>query len=314
VASTKIWRVPCLRYKLTDIQLHKSGQVQGFEWTSRWQDRSTENISSWASSEVRFIQVSQEGMPVPLRLQVRRFLPQPGDKLKRTWKHGGTVKAADIPPYAIVSLDPVEAQYMAMIEGGLHQCIDSIVDGQPSLLRETYLRALLLGRDPSTAPDDRDLLMQAIRLWVAVRLGTRSDEIVGSETLDMPRDIMDATSPLHGKIPLPPVMGAQLDLVLTRTLIPRLRKMLLLQLQKISQANLARNWLVMYLVFFILLDNASLLFLHDRKYVEKHGIRGRFAREETVREYHLGELGGWIKELVFRVAIEGRELGFCVAC
>jgi hypothetical protein len=175
-----------------------------------------------------------------------------------------------------------------MIEGGILQCLDSIVRDQPGLLQETYLRAWMLAQDPNISLEDRDLMMQAFRLWVAVRLGTRSDVIVGPETLDMPHDIMDQTSPLHGKIPLPPVMGAQLELVLSRHLIPRLRKTLLLQLQKISQANQARNWIVIYLVFFILLDNTSLLFLHDKKYVEKHGIKRKFAREETVQEYYLG--------------------------
>jgi hypothetical protein len=50
-----------------------------------------------------------------------------------------------------------------------------------------------------------------LRLWMAVRLTTKSTIIVGDETLGMSRDIMDKTSPIHGCIPLPPVMGAQLD-------------------------------------------------------------------------------------------------------
>jgi len=218
------------------------------------------------------INITQGYMTVPLRVRVRKFLPQPGDKLSRTWTANGQTRSVDIPPYAIVDLQSVESAYMDVIEPGILECLESVTEEEGGLLRETYLRAWMFAQDPGTSLEDRGLMLQTFRLWVAVRMATRSDVIVGPETLGMPQDIMDETSPLRGKIPLPPVMGAQLDLILSQNLIPKLRKSLLTQLQRMSQANQVRNWLVMYLVFFILLNNTALLFCHDEVYAKKHGM------------------------------------------
>ncbi|KAK3180202.1 hypothetical protein K4F52_008401 [Lecanicillium sp. MT-2017a] len=103
----------------------------------------------------------------------------------------------------------------------------------------------------------------------------------------MEKDLLDETSPTPGKIPLPPVLGAQLDIVLIHDIQKRLRKDVLDQLQRIIQKNKHCNWLAIYLVIFLLLHNASLIIEHDADYARKHGINRRFARENMVKEYHL---------------------------
>src|SRR5687768_4664569 len=96
---------------MTDIKLFKHVQVQGYEWTQRWKDNIVDNISSYASAETKTIQISEGYTTKPVRLRVRRFVPQIGDKLHRTWVHDGHKKSVPIPPYAIIDLDEAQQAY-----------------------------------------------------------------------------------------------------------------------------------------------------------------------------------------------------------
>lgn len=143
------------------------------------------------------------------------------------------------------------------------------------LLWETYGMAWNLYRDPATQMEERDLLSKALKLWVATRLTTTSTVIVGEETLGMPRDIMPRSSPQHGKIPLPPVMGAQIDMILISNVQTMLRREMLDKLQRIIQQNKQSTWLTTYLVTFVLLHNIALITKHDHNYAKKHGMQVR---------------------------------------
>lgn len=152
-----------------------------------------------------------------------------------------------------------------------------------------------------------------LRLWVAIRLNTRATNIVGSETLGMPADILDETHPNHGSIPIPPVMGNQIELILSRRIQDRLRTEILEGLQKLIYSHKTTSWFTIYLCVFILLHNCTMITRHDAAYARKHGIevrpftptlrsrrsppspfqpsnspQARFARPAMVAEYHAG--------------------------
>jgi hypothetical protein len=111
-----------------------------------------------------------------------------------------------------------------------------------------------------------------LRLWVAIRITTRSIRICGEDTLGMTRDLMDETSPLHGEIPVPPVMGAQIELILIQGIQIPLRKTVLDKLQKLVAANKPNTWFTLYLCIFILLHNCSMITKYDAGYAKKHGF------------------------------------------
>jgi hypothetical protein len=102
---------------------------------------------------------------------------------------------------------------------------------------------------------------------------TRSERISGEETLGMSSNLMDPSSPMHGKIPITPVMGAQIDLILIRGILTPLRTMILDQLQKLVLTHKPQNWLCIYFVTFILLHNFSLIMKQDMAYARKHGLK-----------------------------------------
>ncbi|KAI1157156.1 hypothetical protein F4825DRAFT_467981 [Nemania diffusa] len=288
VSNVKVWRMPCLRYKITDVRLFKPGPVKGHEWTRRWVEGVPDDISHWASPETRNVKVTEGYTDYAVELRVRQFVPQDGDSLERSWVHDGVRKRVVIPAYAIVNLEEAKSAYSNYITKSLPESCKKILNGKDKLVMATYWAALRAARDPTTDEKERELLKKALHLWMAVRMTTKSTVIVGEETLGMTPDMMDETSPLQGKIPLPPVMGAQIELVLIHQIQSNLRREMLENLQTMTQANKQHTWFTTYLITFILLHNVSLLCQHDTGYARKHGMKTRFAREDMVREYQLG--------------------------
>ncbi|KAL7787549.1 hypothetical protein V8C37DRAFT_412070 [Trichoderma ceciliae] len=288
VENTRAARLPCLRYKITDMMLYKPGQVPGYEWSQRWAKSISDPIQLWASPEVRVIYVSVCFSTTYLPLKVRKFVPQEGDKLERTWDYQGNKKSVAIPPYALIDLEAGKSAYTKYIRDSMTDIFRNMLGDGDGLLYRTYLQAWHMWRDPATPTESFDLLNWTLRLWIAVRLSTTSAFIIGRETLGMSTDILDQTSPNPGKIPLPPVLGAQMDLILIQHIQNKLRHELLDNLQKVMLKNKPSSWLVTYLVTFILLHNVALITRHDAGYARKHGMKRRFAREGKVQEYHLG--------------------------
>ncbi|KAK3309555.1 uncharacterized protein B0T15DRAFT_387850, partial [Chaetomium strumarium] len=289
-STTRVYRLNCLRLKITDVRLFKPGQVKGQEWTNRWKDSVMDDIGNWESAQVRTIYVTEGYTGQSVRLQVRQFRPLPGDSLERKWvSKDGAKRAVKIPAFAIVNLDEAKAAFDQYIKHGLLNCCDYLLGPRDKLLWRTYTLAIKLAHDTSTPLSERSLLVSTLDLWMSVRLTTKSFEIVGDDTLDMPRDIIkDEDNPLHGKIPIPPVMGAQIDSVIIHQIQPRLRRKALEELQKMTQEKKQKTWLTTYLVTFILLHNIALITKHDADYAKKHGLKRRFAREAHVKEYNIG--------------------------
>jgi hypothetical protein len=50
------------------------------------------DISDWAASEIRTIKVMSDVCSIPLELSVRKFVPHPEDRLKRSWVDGKITK------------------------------------------------------------------------------------------------------------------------------------------------------------------------------------------------------------------------------
>lgn len=285
----KMWSIPCMRTKISDVVLSKPGQVQGYEWTKRWKENSVlEDIGHWASSDIKIICVSDGLTGKPVELRVRQFIPQEGDRLERSWMANGIKKTVKIPPFAIVDLDGARAAYDGYIKDGLVECCKRILGSTDELLWKTYAMAFDMLRSNSLSADHRTLIATTLELWMSIRLTTKSFEIVGSEKLGMHDDIMGTAENSRGMIPLPPVMGAQIDSVLIHNIQTKLRHTTLDMLQKLTIENRPKAWLANYLATFILLHNIALVIKHDAGYARKHGMKRRFAREDKVQDYHKG--------------------------
>lgn len=289
--NPKIYRIDCLRWKLVDVKLYKPGQVKGLEWTNRWrEDCGGYDIGTWASVDTRDICVTEGYTGRSVLLRVRRFEPQEGDKLHRSWvSEDGVIKKVEIAPYAILDMDAAKEALHYYIQQSLINCCRNLLGGHDKLIWITYRLAIKMMSSPHTDPADRDMLKHTLQLWMSIRLTTKSWEIVGNDTLDMPPTLInDKNDPLYNKIPLPPVMGAQIDAVLINDMQFQLRQKALDALSKLTQNKKQKTWLSTYLVTFILLHNTALITKHDADYARKHGMNRRFAREEQVKQYEHG--------------------------
>jgi hypothetical protein len=144
----KFSKLPCLRYKITDIRLFKPGQVPGMEWTHRWSNNKLNDISTWSSREVKIIQVTEGYGSKPLTLQVREFVPLEGDMLRRNWDANGVKKSATLPPYAIVDLVAAEKACWEYLKQGPAEFFKSVLNRKDKLLRATYDMAIETANNP----------------------------------------------------------------------------------------------------------------------------------------------------------------------
>jgi hypothetical protein len=267
-------RVPsplCIRWKITDTRLFKPGMVPGFEWTARWKDSVVDTIDTWSSADTAVVGLTEGYTGGAVQLHVRPFQPKSGDRLDRSWVTNGEKQTVVLPPYAITDMDSaVQIIDQYMLKEMSNFCRRLLKSEQ---LCKTYFFAINM---MTKTPDEgaRNMLHNTLKLWSSIRMSTKSWEIVGDDTLGISRSIIDdLTSPLHGKIPLPPVMGAQLDSILIYQIQTPLRRRVLDDLQRYTLEKRLDNWLLTYLVSFILLHNLSLVTKHDAEYAKKHGLQ-----------------------------------------
>lgn len=261
------------------MRLYKPGQVPGYEWTRRWNNNVSDEIQKWASPQIKVIRISEGYSDQSLELRVREFVPQDGDKLCRTWSHNGEKRSVELPPYALVNIDEGKIAYNKHIELALNQTTSAFAGEPGGLLYWTYMQMVKLCKIPGSSDDTRQgrqLLQDTFRLWMSVRLTTKSVFIVGEERLGMSQDILDETSPTPGRVPLPPVMGAQLDLILIHHIQSQLRRQVLEKLEKLVSKRKHNTWMITYLVTFVLLHNTSLITAHDAGYARKHAMKVSF--------------------------------------
>jgi hypothetical protein len=121
--------------------------------------------------------------------------------------------------------------------------------------------------------DEQSLLADAFRLWFAIRRTATTEWIVGEDTLDMEPENTDRSYPLFGKVPLPPVMIQQLDMILTLGFLQPLREKFLKSFQKIVLRKDPKGWMSIYLTTFIALHSCSAVTAEHYQNARKHGLK-----------------------------------------
>ncbi|KAN0095460.1 hypothetical protein V8E51_016171 [Hyaloscypha variabilis] len=284
VSKQKIHTLPCMRYKISEVTLYRTGKAPGLEFTFRWPVMKLRDISDWAAPEVRTIKVMSDVCSVPLELSVRKFVPIPQDRLKKSWMDGKTMKFKETTPYAIVNMQAAVKDMQEYINDHVFQAMEFWLGGKDIWVQETFRFA----RQYMTyAPlEERSVLADFFRLWFAVRRTATTEYISGDDTLDMEPEATDRSYPLFGKVPLPPVMIQQLDMVLTLGFLQPLRKKVLEDFQKIVLANKPKSWMTIYLITFMSLYSCARLTAENYHNARKHGLKRRFAMPAFISERH----------------------------
>jgi hypothetical protein len=104
---------------------------------------------------------------------------------------------------------------------------------------------------------------------------SRSDRICSSETLGMEAQDYGPSCPNTGNILLPPVINAQMEIIVTVMILLPMKKAVLQGLQKLIEANRPGSWFAIYLCMFVLLHSCALLTAADNKRTKKFGTQVR---------------------------------------
>ena len=94
---------------------------------------------------------------------------------------------------------------------------------------------------------------------------SRSDRICGSETLGMIPRAYEPASVNDGKVLVPPVFSAQMEIIVTTMILKPTQKDVLKRLRKLMEENKRHYWFTIYLAIFLILHSCSLLTAEDNR-------------------------------------------------
>jgi hypothetical protein len=99
-----------------------------------------QNITGWASDEVKILRLSHKIKGASYTLSVRKFVPMPDDMLFETWfdESVGEFKRHDIEPYAVVDMEDLHREMQRYVNNNIAQFIVGVVGPSDDMLRKTY--------------------------------------------------------------------------------------------------------------------------------------------------------------------------------
>ncbi|KAF5974546.1 hypothetical protein FBULB1_7770 [Fusarium bulbicola] len=270
-----IHRVPCLRLRIADVVLYRTG---GLKLTKRWTGIEMRDIGDRLDKVAVTIEVSQNLCSKPLRMKVVRFRPIEGDVTARYWTDGlfgkETFKKKELANYCLENIyDTAEIVRQYTIDNALPAFYHTVQEeseseaGEASIVR-TYLTAMARYLDlhneyKSTGSLSRDdekeleIFGNLFILWCAIQHTVGSLYIQGDETLGMVPETEDKSYPLYGKVSVPRMVVAQFDTLNYNEILERYKEKLLRDIDWLFSQDKNRWWFTIYLVVFILLREAS---------------------------------------------------------
>ncbi len=107
------------------------------------------------------------------------------------------------------------------------------------------------------------------------RLVSKSFNIVsGYEALGLV-PIKDPSSPLHGRIPIPPMLDAQIDSILME-FMKRRQKHGLSKLKAMMMSHSKENWFMIFLTIIVHLSNLEFLYQNQNEQKKRYGTTVSF--------------------------------------
>jgi hypothetical protein len=137
-SKQRVYTLPCVRFKLTECTLYRTGKAPGLEFTFRWPVMKLKDITDWSNDEIRIVKIQSDICPIPLQLTVKRFNPHPRDSLKRGWMDGKTKKFKTTTPFAIINMSTALSDMKEYVDYNVFQCMDYYLRDVDPFIKETY--------------------------------------------------------------------------------------------------------------------------------------------------------------------------------
>ncbi|KAK0732061.1 hypothetical protein B0H67DRAFT_640369 [Lasiosphaeris hirsuta] len=289
--SCRSRELPCVAYRVTDVVLYREQDAPCHLFSKRWKSMDMIDITEWADNDVRTIKISLAFLEAPFEVEVRKFVPLPGDSLEEKWvDKTGNLKTWPVPPYGIVCMAQAADSISGMIDSNVGIYIRSLIGAgtgdESQLLWQTYLAAFKHCENAPTEAEKK-LLCNTFRLWVSCRLTSHPDRIVGDDHLGM-RQIDDPDSPFEHMTPSPPVLGAQLECIMYSCFLRPLSEKVLRNLMELMEARRQSTWYTIYLALFLLLHSCAMMTRRDMEYARLVSLDDTLANPQGIYKQMCG--------------------------
>ncbi len=226
-------------------------------------------MRDWPTAEIKLVNISNGLSNKCFSIHMRPF-PIASHDLELLSEYVDTDRALWTTDLALVDLEATETAYANYIPVIMHQVLERFSGPPVGLLHRAYRQACRLLRNSGSQTKACEMLHAALSVWASVCLSLLPVYVV-EETLQMAYFDSSTSALTAGKIPAPPILRAQLELVLIHYVEETLRKDLLHRLQDMLYKNRRDTWMVIYLVLLILLHNTERLTERALRYAKHNG-------------------------------------------
>ncbi|EKJ79201.1 hypothetical protein FPSE_00512, partial [Fusarium pseudograminearum CS3096] len=305
-SAKTIHRVPCLRLRITEIVLYRSG---GLNLTKRWEGIEMRDVSNRQIMSPIVIQVSQDFCKKPISIEVVQFEPQEGDVTARYWTecHSGrtTRKKKELPTYCLKSIYATANEVRRYtIENALPAYLHTIKEelssgreGGPVVFRTYYMiltRYVELMKEHKSgnamSPEDEKeakIYGNLFILWCAMQHTVGSLYIQGDETLGIRPENQDKSYPLYGKISPPRMIVAQFDNLVYNAVLETYKDKVLKDVDWLFSQDKNRWWFTVYNILFIFLREVSRMTADRYRHARQNfGPKPRYSIPGFVERLH----------------------------
>ncbi|KAK6335778.1 hypothetical protein TWF730_003155 [Orbilia blumenaviensis] len=253
----------------------------------------SERTKVWASDEI--VELKFHCVPLnvskfcePLVVACRKFVPQPGDNLKKS--PGGRQPDAfiEVQPFIASSSDEMYKTLLTRMTCYRNAfMIDMMSQGtSPVTISIMDLANHLSKLRPN------GIIHCALDIWVGAHLNASERSLCGDELLGMPPNIIDdASSFLFGYVPIPPQLDNQLDNLIIKGMVSSAAHLLKTIWTKFK-AKKKTDWLELWITVYIILNTVEFVLKKQQAYVEYLG--STFYRDKILAHWdHHRNLWSW---------------------
>ncbi|KAI9049136.1 hypothetical protein LZ554_006984 [Drepanopeziza brunnea f. sp. 'monogermtubi'] len=226
------------------------------------------------SDSARIVDLSQYWTGNKLSIRLDRYQPMETDKQFYTWYEDGKERQFRTPAFGIANLGIATSAIEKFQAQNAEAYIEAHLRTATELTRKTFRTA--------QAHRSLPLVERALKLWVACRFIEEPWSIVGREKLDMTTDPNPAC-PYHDRVPVPPIVDLQIDLIVVNEILqPELKKILKMLKEKLESSEPWSDWFEIYLAYFILLHNVELTMAHDAWFVKRNNLKRKYSNKSLI--------------------------------
>ncbi|CAJ2500748.1 Uu.00g036010.m01.CDS01 [Anthostomella pinea] len=274
--------------KIKDIRLFRQSSTPEFRWTDRSLDK---DIPLWRTSP-KTTKLTQYVGSSSVEVTVRLFDPLPGDVLDYTWNTSLGQQRVVCAPYAIECMDLALEGIEGHIRAHAGQYVKAFTGTRLPIVRATFEIIDYTIEHKQQSHAERILLYDVLLFWVASRLleepwCASGDESLGhNPTEDHP--LLSPECPFNGRTPVSPVMDAQIDQLVMKSVLAPLCLRIQEKLQALVNDGAKGKWFTAFLCIFVLLSNYDLATAHDHDFAVRNSLEEYYSNYPLLEGFQAG--------------------------